>query len=226
MNNYINIVQEYYQKHRLNPATPQYQFISDGPDHMPSWQCTITLFDNTKFTGKNDMVKSKAKLNAAEMAYNYIFNDIDNSSSIINSNIDANNGNNSSNNVIEYHIDYNTISRLIVIDLENYPQGIKLQSNSELGVLGFLSHSHALYEKLPLDGIQCQVIRSTRKDSADQYMVFTVSKLLHKYHEIWITNNLQISILSKDNFAGVLCDIIRQEYSDIKVEHITSLRDI
>jgi len=230
-NNYINLVQEYYQKNKIKPGKPNYNFICGGPDHIPVWQCTITLFDQRSFTGQNDVIKSKAKLNAAELAYNYMVEkyNLNSSYSIPTNTVPTipNTIQNSINSVnIEYQIDYNTITRLIIIDLENYPHGNKLQSDVETGILGFLSHSHALYEKLPLPNIKCHVIKSTRKDAADQYMVFIVGQLLAKYHKIWLENELNIKILSKDNFAGVLCDIIRQEYYNIKVEHITSLRDV
>lgn len=245
--NYINLIQEYYQKSGIKPITPTYTFDKGGEDHRPSWTATVTLFDGQQFSGSSSLIKNKAKLSAAEQAYSHLYHqhimkskyskDFPQSESTtgltgLNESVPFNGTfftpvqPSSSCEPIEHLIDYHSISKLILVDLENCPQGVDLRSTKDMGVLGFLSHSHSLYEKLPLEGIKSYVIKSTRKDAADQYMVFMTSKILYNYHSLLEHNNCIIKILSKDNYAGVLCDIIRQEYKDLRVEHITSLKDV
>lgn len=207
MSSSINKVQELCVARGL--SNPTYTFSSGGEPHLPSWKATICLHDNKTFSGCGNK-KGAAKEDAASKAIDHLtqsLNVSNNTSKIINDD------------------DFESCTNLIFVDLDNFPQIIKAHDICEkYNIIAFAAKNnpHILSKDV---SFKINVIESTRRDAADHYLTWTLSVIISKYQHHFVKNNCSIYILSKDNFAGALVDIIKQE-TELDAKQIVNLKEL
>jgi len=201
-----NTLQEIFQRRRekipvyvtIKAESFGYLFQGSSPikNEDAKWYSIVTLNDNTKFEGKICSSKKEAEKSAATTALSVI---LDQSEQI--------------------HRDLKTslVSRkyknvLILLDMENVHKSVGTYqcSGSNVDIIGFMSKTSCLVEKIKQYNFPIEIVNSSKKNACDVSIIMFAYNYSDKYSKIFI--------ITKDLFASALEDLISNVEQVISIE--------
>lgn len=194
---YKNLLQEHFQKNKLQLPSYETIRIDEGTDNEPIWKSTVTLM-NDKSYGGISKTKTDAEMSAAKNAYEYL---------ILNGSGIGTRQNTTSSvprlqktkNLTDINI--NNYKRILLVDGENCDLEIE-RVDSNILVLIFVSKNTTknLVFRLQHNNPNCYVFisNSVGRDAADHLLTFYAGKLSVLYE------NIECYVLTKDHYGEFL----------------------
>ena len=209
--NYINAIQEYCQKNKIE--FPKYDGSSIGPPHNPKWNANVSLWDGYIFEGSGKTFK-EAKQDAAQWAYKHI--------------ISKNTKKKEQIALTNKKKNLSNCSDFYIIDLDNYN---KFLTDYTLGIqkdpmiynnslfLIYAYRNNPLIDDIRFKelGLKINVIDLDDRDATDFYMTFQLGQYLIKNKELFsltLSSYRSFYILTNDHFGKILAFLIKQFFKD------------